>query len=63
MKRGSPTRPEMHDSKGDVRIGQTVAGPLQPPLEGGRVEQCRLDDAFSLMLDTSTGRRGAETRR
>ena len=51
--RGAPTQPELRDSEGNVRAGQTVAGPVQLPLEGASVDQCCLDYAFTLKLGKS----------
>ncbi len=51
--RRAGAQPELHDSGGNVRVGQTVAGPLGLPLAGARVDQCCLDHAFSLTFDLS----------
>ena len=46
-----PVGPEIRDAECNVRIGETVAGPLDLPLAGARVDQCALDYAFTLGLD------------
>ena len=51
--RGRPARPTIRDSEGKVRVGKEVAGPLALPITGGRVEQCGVDTALSLMLEVS----------
>jgi hypothetical protein len=45
--------PEIRDSEGNVRVGETVAGPFHLPLAGARVDQCALDHALTLVLDRS----------
>lgn len=47
------SRPFIRDAEGKTRQGETIDGPLSVPLGSGRVEQCRLDRAFSLAIDTS----------
>ena len=44
--------PVIRDSSG-TRVGEFVRGPLQLPIVGGRVEQCRLDNAFGLAFDVA----------
>ena len=44
-------RPSIGDARGNVRHGEPVEGPLSLPLASGRVEQCRLDNAFSLAIE------------
>jgi len=44
-------KPKIHDAAGAVRVGETVAGPLELPLADARVTQVRSDHAFSLVLD------------
>lgn len=50
---GGAARPTIRDSDNNVRIGETVAGPLELSIAGGRVEQCCVDNALSLKLDVS----------
>jgi hypothetical protein len=44
--------PTIRDSE-TARVGETVEGPLQLPIETGRVEQCCLDNAFTLLVEVS----------
>jgi hypothetical protein len=48
--RDRPDRPAIHSSEG-VRLGETVAGPLELSLAQARMVQCRIDHALSLVLD------------
>jgi Family of unknown function (DUF6188) len=44
-------KPTIYDSTGVVRVGETIAGPLELSLASARVTQCRSDYAFSLVLE------------
>jgi hypothetical protein len=46
-------RPFIRDAQGSRRQGETIDGPLSVPIGSGRVEQCRLDNAFSLAIEAS----------
>ena len=46
-------RPFIRDARGNTRDGEAIKGPLSLPLGLGRVEQCCLDNAFSLAIEVS----------
>lgn len=46
-------RPSIREAAGNVRLGEAIVGPLPLPINQYRVEQCRLDNAFSLAVDGS----------
>ena len=46
-------RPYIRDAQGNIRQGETIDGALSVPIGSGRVEQCRLDNAFSLAIEAS----------
>jgi hypothetical protein len=45
-----PVRPTMISADG-VRVGESIAGPLDLPLAKAAVTQCRVDRGFTLVLD------------